>query len=168
MGTDLARAAVQRAKSFVELMQQRSPGKRTQGRLAINKHKAPLRHQRALPKVVAGVPILPPDLTPPLFSFLAPPLPMKMASLNAVPIGPLALTGSPPPLFPFPGAPGLLIPPNSAETPTPPGPPGPPGPPITPPLAVPEPGTWAMMLLGFSLMAWDARRSRWQRQAIAR
>jgi hypothetical protein len=162
-GADLARAAVQRAKSFVELMQQRSPGKRTRGQLAINKRKAPLRHERALPKVVAGVPILPPNLTPPLFDFVAPPLPMRMASLEAVPIGPLAFTGGPPPLFPFTGAPGILIPPNAPTvTPTGPNPP-----PVITPLAVPEPATWAMMILGFSLMGWQTRRARAERQVVA-
>jgi len=166
-GADLARAAVQRAKSFVELMQQRSPGKRTKGQLAINKRKASLRHERALPKVVAGVSILPPNLTPPLFDFVAPPLPMRMASLEAVPIGPLAFTGGPPPLFPFTGAPGILIPPNAPTdtptvTPTVTNPP-----PVITPLAVPEPATWAMMILGFSLMGWQTRRVRAERQVVA-
>ena len=156
-------------------MQQRSPGQRTQGLLAINKHKAPLRHERALPKVVAGVPILPPNLTPPLFDFVAPPLPMKMATLYAVPIGPLALTASPPPVLPFAGTPGILIPPGtSADIPTPPVTPPPVGtPPVVTPavvtpsaFGVPEPDTWAMMLLGFGLMGWRLRR-RLRHQAIA-
>jgi len=33
---------------------------------------------------------------------------------------------------------------------------------VVPPPAVPEPGTWAMLLLGFGLMGWSLRRERLQ------
>jgi hypothetical protein len=32
--------------------------------------------------------------------------------------------------------------------------------PLTPPSAVPEPGTWALMLLGFGLVGWRIRRAK--------
>ena len=72
-------------------------------------------------------------------------------------------------LNPPPGG-GIITPPQAP----PPGgggpnpPPPPPGeepPPPPPPPAVPEPGTWATMLLGFGLTGWAMRRRRRQTTA---
>jgi hypothetical protein len=153
-GTDLANAAVQRAKSFIELIKQRSPGKRTEAHLALTKHKKVAQlHQRALPKVRMP-PAIPPigALPPALIDIVAPPPPLRVASLETIPVVPLFGT----PVFPVvPSSPEspLIVPPQTpSETPTPP---------VTPPVpAVPEPGTWASILLGFALLGWQVRRRR--------
>jgi hypothetical protein len=156
-GIDLAAAAVEKAKSFLQLMQERSPGKRIRAQLAVTKHKAAL-HQRALPKVRMAVPILPPEFPPQLIDIVAPPIPLRTASLEAIPIPPL-IGETVPPAIPFTPPSGLIVPPLSPpQTPvTPPDTPGPP-PVITPFSAVPEPATWMTLLLGFGLIAWQVRR----------
>jgi hypothetical protein len=154
-GTDLANAAVQRAKSFIELISQRSPGKRTEAHLAQTKHKKVAQlHQRALPKVRMP-PAIPPlgALPPALIDIVAPPPPATVASLETIPIVPMFGT----PVFPvLPNSPGspLVVPPQTpSETPTTPI--------VTPPVsAVPEPGTWASILLGFALIGRQLRRRR--------
>src|SRR3954447_2420586 len=122
-GADIAAAAVQKAKSFLELMQQRSPGNRTRAQLAVNKHKAAL-HQRALPKVRMAVPILPPELAPPLIDIVAPPIPIRTAFLEAIPI---PLVGETiPPGIPFTPPASIIVPSLS-----------PPDTPVTPPIVIP-------------------------------
>ena len=148
-GTSLADAAVEKAKSFIQLMQQRSPGERTKTILIKTKHKKILAHEHALPKIRMAQPDVPPPIfTPALIDIVAPP-PVMMASLEAIDIPPL-LQSSPPgvPLFP---PPSLIVPPT--ETPTTP-------PIVTPPSAVPEPSTWMTMLLGFGFIGWQLRRRR--------
>ena len=170
-GTNLANAAVQRVKSLIEIMQQRSPGKRTTAHLAMTKHKKVALHERALPKVrrrppvaMAAMPSFPAELPPALVDLLAPPVPVQMASLAAMPVGPFAEQ----PIFPFlasesPG--GLILPPGQTGTTTPPAVTPPP---IVPPVnAVPEPATWAMMLLGFGMIGWTLRRRRYREQTAA-
>ena len=166
-GASVAVAAIQRAKSFVELMHQRSPGKRLVGHLVKTKHKKLAAHERALPKMrkplpeVAAIPPMGP-LPPALVDLVAPPIPMEMASLEAIPIGPFET--------PLPGPPGLFIPPPGGfvfpPTETPGGPPivTPPGPPVT---SVPEPATWAMMLVGFGMIGWSLRRRVYREQTAA-
>ena len=148
-GENLANAAVQRAKSFLEIMHQRSPGKRTQAHLAQTKHKRIARlHQRALPKVRMP-PAIPPlgALPPALIDIVAPPVPINFAGLDLPPV-PLLEQGTPPGV-PFIPPPSLIVPPLTPLTP-----------PIVPPpqSAVPEPGTWATFLLGFGLVGWQLRR----------
>jgi len=163
-GTSVAVAAVQRAKSFIELMRQRSPGKRLVAHLAKTKHRKLAMHERALPKArkrprqIAQLPPFPSEIPPAFVDLVAPPLPVEMASLEAVPVGPFELPTYPSGYFyPIPG--GYIFPPTEV--------PGPP-PIIRPPLAgVPEPTTWAFMLLGFSLIGWSLRRSPDREKAAA-
>lgn len=162
-GSSVAVAAIQRAKSFVELMHQRSPGKRLVGHLAQSKHKKLAAHERALPKIRKPTPVfaaIPPigELPPALVDLVAPPVPMQMASLAAIPVGPFETPGGPPGFFlPPPG--GFNLPPG--ETPG--------SPPIeVPPVSfAPEPATWAMMLIGFGLIGWSLRRRRDREQTAA-
>jgi hypothetical protein len=147
--------------TVASLFESRSPGERAEGALASLKHKRhPALHQRALPKVrrppaspLAGIvgaapipPVLPPVTPGPLYNVV-----------NGGPAAPVAL--SPPPVGPggfFPGLPlpggggGIIVPPPAIVTP-------PITPPVTPPVipstpGVPEPSTWAMMLLGFAMI----------------
>lgn len=148
--SDLANAAIQKAKSFLELIQQRSPGHRTRGLLVKTKHRIAKPHERALPKVRIAIPILPPG-PPSLFQLVAPPITPQFASVEAIPIPPLVEQGPLPPVSWAP-PPGPIVP----LTETPPPPPIVP-PPVTP---VPEPSTWASMLLGFALVGWQLRRRR--------
>ena len=169
-GTSVAVAAVQRAKSLIELMHQRSPGNRTVAHLALTKHKKVALHERALPKVrrrppvaaMAAIPPLPAEFPPALVDLVAPPIPVQFASLEALPVGPFGQPGSPPGFFLSPPGGGLVLPPG--ETP---GSPPIVTPPVVVPPAVPEPATWALMLVGFSLIGWTLRRSRGREQTAA-
>ena len=164
--------------SVASLFDSRSPGERAAGVLANMKHrKAPALHQRALPKVrknpvnplagIVGAVPTPPVEAPPI----APPLDKV---LSGAPSGPVAI--SPPPggtiggpggggfpgvFVPGGGGGGVIIPPPAVNPPVTP-------PVVTPPTTsgVPEPSTWAMMLLGFLLIGTAARRSQ-ARSAIA-
>jgi hypothetical protein len=157
-GADLAEAAVNRAKSLVDLLDQRSPGARTEGELTKTKHaKEALadREPRIVPKNLAEV--------------LAPPVPALVpVDIDAAPITELASTLPPgiilvPPTggIATPPGGGVIIPPGGAGKTPPPGPPS--GPPNTPPPGpppLPEPGTWMTMILGFGLVGWLLRRDR--------
>jgi hypothetical protein len=158
-GTDFADAAVQKAKSFLELIQQRSPGHRTKAQLAKIKHRAAARpHERALPKVVIPA-ILPPGPPERLIDIVAPPIPVTLASVEAIPIPPIVGQTPLPPGILFP-PPSLIVPPTETPTTTPPI--------VTPPItAAPEPGTWMTMLLGFGLIGWQLRWRRKQTQVAA-
>jgi hypothetical protein len=156
-GADMVQAAVTQARSLADLLGQRSPGERTVALLTKTRHAKPLalQHHIAAP-AVKKQPVLAPKV-------------------NMTDIGRL-LEAPPPPEFGRPLAPvALLTPPSVGEIVVPPSgspPPGgsPPGggpPPVsnpTPPpniivpSAVPEPGTWATMLLGFALVGWRVRR----------
>src|SRR5688572_2367348 len=168
---------IEAAKSFMAMMSERSPGDRTKAELTRAKHRAAAPKQRALGKITPPPPskefveaIAPP---PPK---IAEGVPLAAAPAT---LGPLLIAPSTPggivipPSAPTPGGTGGPTPPGVQE-PTPPGvqeptPPGveeptpttqppPPGDdgltptptvqPPTPPV-VPEPGTWATMLLGF-------------------
>lgn len=168
-GASIAVAAIQRAKSFVELMHQRSPGKRLVGHLVKTKHKKLAAHERALPKIrrlppkLAAMPSFPAVLPAALVDLVAPPIPMEMASLEGIPVGPFEAGPIGPPGFFLPPPGGFILPPT--QTPT-----SPPPPVITPPIvpeAVPEPGSWILILLGFGLTGWSLRRSRLQEQTAA-
>src|SRR5436309_11544356 len=58
----LASAAVAQAKSFLQLIQGRSPGVRTSAILVKTKHKRLLVHERALPKIRMAVATVPPPI----------------------------------------------------------------------------------------------------------
>jgi len=157
-GTGLANAAVARAKSFLQIMQQRSPGTRTKALLVKTKHKRIVVHERALPKVRMAVPTVPPAFTwidqPALVDLVAPPVTQLPASLEALAIPPLS-PGSSPPGNPLPPLPRIIVPPVNPSTV-----------PLVPPTAVPEPGTWLTMLLGFGFLGWQLRRRRVERKAF--
>jgi hypothetical protein len=161
-------AAVGRAKGLAELLDQRSPGERTSAELTKLK-----RAQRASAKQRMAAPPKAEEhsLAPPVESALAKVLlPPPMAVDTLAP----GLDASLPPtleniLNPSPG--GSTFPsPGGADLTPPGGAENPPGDdtlvsfpkdepkeivPVTP---LPEPGTWATMLLGFGLIGWRVRR----------
>jgi hypothetical protein len=146
-GVDLADAAVSRAESLIDLLDQRSPGARTEGQLTKTKHKKEAVVDRETPKNLADV--------------LAPPAPGLIPIDLDVPAPVIEVASTTPPgeiLVP----PTVITPPHGGDTP-PPGPPNTPPPP--PPPALPEPGTWMSMILGFGLVGWLLRRSRAADQA---
>jgi len=159
VGSFPVQAAINQAKSLADLLQQRSPGERTQGVLTKAK-----RAQRALAKMRPAInPEIggqPPSATE-LATILLPPAeaplpvavgsPLAMAQLPSTPFD--SITG--------PG-PGLVITGPGGGSGSPGGGGGSP-PIVTPqnpgvPSAVPEPGTWATMLLGFALIGWRVKR----------
>lgn len=167
-GNDMVEAAVNQAKSLADLLQGRSPGERTQGELTKTKHKHALAKMRAAPRARTDEVVQPKVAVVELAKLLESP-----------PAAPL-VAEAPPSFTPFDFTPpsiGTIVTPPPGELPpgsppggSPPGgsPPGgsPPGsaPPGTPPKiivpvppAVPEPGTWATMLIGFALIGWRAR-----------
>ena len=182
--SDMARAAQSGAKSLAELLGQRSPGERTQAELTKMKKTralAKVRHAAA-PAVKGPSPLtLARILLPPVEDF---PVDLGNPMVTAQAPRPLSFYVSPPPgaggggivTPPGAGGGGIVTPPGpggGGTVVTPPGekPPGdifPPRPSelVVPPPAVPEPGTWAMMLLGFGLMGWSLRRDRVHRAPI--
>ena len=147
------------AKSFLAMMDDRSPGDRTAAELIKTKKKARSEpQQRALGKIapappedfVAAIAPPPPELAE---------LPPFAAALSE--LGPLLAVAPPPPPVgafvtpPGPPPPGGGTPPPTIDNPPPENPP-----PENPPPAVPEPGTWATMLMGFGLTGWLIRRRR--------
>ena len=147
----VAAAAASQVQDLAELLGKRSPGTRTQDQLT--KHARVASKVREAPKP-AGHPVSPPlNPTAVLVDLLQPPVaPVEVASFQPPFTPPPTLAdiiGSSPD---FPGA-------------TPPGGGGParlpssePRDDLPPTSAVPEPGTWAMMLAGFGLIAWRVRR----------
>ena len=161
-GADLAQAAVNRAKSLVDLLDQRSPGARTEAELTKTKHLREAladRESAVVPKNLAEV--------------LAPPVPTLVpVDINtAAPLTELAsalppgIILAPPPMGIITPPGGVIIPPGGGGQTPPPGPPDtpPPGPPHTPPPGpppLPEPGTWMTMILGFGMVGWLLRRDK--------
>jgi hypothetical protein len=144
----------------------RSPGERVGGALASLKHKKLALHERALPKVrgpispLAGIVGAPP--VPPIAAVPETPLYNVVngapTAIPAVAASPLP-GGVPPIVFPgitpLPGGGGGIIFPPIVETP-------PVIPPVIPPTTpgVPEPASWAMMLIGFGMIGHAQRRRR--------
>jgi hypothetical protein len=166
--SEVVQAAATRAQSLVDLLSQRSPGPRTQGDLTKTKRarRAATEHKEgtipALPRHHAATALLAPE-GPSIIDIVAPPSTLALVDLGP----PIAqLDGGPPPslgsiLGPSPGG-GTnpsITPPESPGSPvTNPSLPPEPLETLTP--AVPEPGTWAMMILGFGFVGWRLRRAK--------
>ena len=150
-GADLGGAATARAQSLIDLLDKRSPGRRTQGELT----KTKVRHVLLATRLAAvPAPRLPAALEQVLAAPPAALLPVDVGTpqleMAAAPLLPPGIFASPPG-----GGGGVIGPPGGG------GPGSPPGqPPLTPvpPPAVPEPGTWLTMLVGFGLMGCLLRR----------
>lgn len=168
--SDVLEAAVAKAQSLSDLLDKRSPGERTAAQLTKTKHARALAKQRTAPKQV----VPPPDA--PLVSILMgppEPLPVELAAAPFVP-GPPPVLGAiiaPPSgggsIVSPPGGGGTVIAPPGGDTPQ--SNPKDTHEPVieTPPPAVPEPATWAMMLLGFGLIGWRTRYAQRNRLAAA-
>jgi len=155
----VAATAVSHVEDLAELLNQRSPGTRTQDQLT--KHARVAAKVRKAAKPVAPVADLPitPSVTE-LVDLLQPqPVPVAIASANAQPV-----LVTPPTLSSiFASNPGSSIPGvgggggggGGGNVSFPSSEPREVVPPVS---AVPEPGTWAMMLMGFGLVAWRVRR----------
>ena len=174
LGVESKIPGIEAAKSFMAMISERSPGDRTKAELTRTKNRA-----AAAPKQRALGKITPPPHPKEFVEAIAPPPPKitEGVPLAAAPttLGPLLIAPSTPggivipPSAPTPGGTGGPSPPGVGE-PTPPGveeptpttqppPPGDDEPPPMPPV-VPEPGTWATMLLGFGLTGLMIRRRR--------
>src|SRR5215207_11384056 len=166
LGVESKIPGIEAAKSFMAMISERSPGDRTKAELTRTKNRA-----AAAPKQRALGKITPPPPPKEFVEAIAPPPPKitEGVPLAAAPttLGPLLIAPSTPggivipPSAPTPGGIGGPSPPGVGE-PTPTEPPPPPGedePPPTPPV-VPEPGTWATMMLGFGLTGLMIRRRR--------
>jgi hypothetical protein len=153
-------------KSILDLISGRSPGQRTQAELTKLRQEALARvpHERALGKVVhprtgGAPPILftPPEEAATLANPFLPDVPPGVSELSALPSVGVPAFGSPEIIIlPAFGPPEIIIPVG--------GFPGggiiAPPPPIieTPIAAVPEPGTWISMLIGFAFIGAALRR----------
>ena len=135
-------------KTVADMLLGRSPGERAVGALANLKHKPVASpHERALPKLrnappvsplaaILGAPVSP---LPPVAPAVGTPLYNVVTTLPPIAESPPATLF--PAMPPLPPGGGLIIPPVVTQI-VPPSPPSPPPP-------VPEPGSWAMMLIGF-------------------
>jgi len=154
--------SVHGVETVAAMLAERSPGQRPEGALAQLKHKrAAMLHERALPKVrgpapsvyeaLAGPPPSPPVAPPPeapLFAAVAGgPTPI-VPPAGSPPGGPPILSAIPPPG----GGGGSFTPPVVTTSAVPSDTP-------TPTAPLPEPATWAMMILGFALMGRALRRA---------
>jgi hypothetical protein len=138
-------AAVGKAQDLADLLSERSPGMRTQDELT--------KHVRAAPKVrTPSKPAAHPQ-APALVGVLQPPLvPVEVAFAEPPPFSP------PTTLQTFlASTPGFTPPGDNHDGPAT-LPSAQPRQVVPPTSAVPEPGTWAMMLMGFGLIAWRVRR----------
>lgn len=166
-GNDMVRAAVSQTKSLAELLDMRSPGNRTEAQLTKTKHARALARQRMAPRT--RLPVSPPgpakDRLPGLAELLAAPGPV--ATVEAMRSFPPVAIGSPPSL-------GAIVGPSPGLDVTSPGGGGGGVPPVTQPTTpreiiptspLPEPGTWATMLLGFALIGWRVKRAPGARMA---
>ena len=149
-------------KTVAAMLAERSPGQRPEGALANLKHKRQAAlHERALPKIrgpispiyeaLAGppTPVIVPPVETPLFNALGAGPPVEVPP-PGTPGGPPILGNIPPPG----GGGGGFFSPPVVTTATPEVP----ATPVTPVAAVPEPASWAMMILGFALIGRTLRR----------
>ena len=162
-GDDIVHAAVSQAKSLAELLNGRSPGGRTQGELTKTKHARSLAKSRIAARHPAKKQI-PGPLVPATANLvgLAPILaaPPPVAPVNIAQSFPQIPIGAPPTLGVIVGSlPGADLGPPAGDKPVsfPSTEPKDVVPPVTP---LPEPGTWATMLLGFAFIGWRVRYGR--------
>ena len=157
---DAVQAAVNQAKSLADLLNQRSPGERTEAALTKMKR---VHHARAKHRMR----VAPPEPSELAKILMAPP--PELVPVDLGPTEPLVALSSPQSLgvtftSPGGGSPGVFVPggPGGGGGDTPGGSPksnpSSPPEPLTPTAPVPEPGTWATMLLGFGLIGWKFRR----------
>ncbi|GAC1503219.1 MAG: hypothetical protein NVS1B6_10380 [Steroidobacteraceae bacterium] len=145
-----------KAQSIADLIGNRSPGTRAQGDLIKTKHaysllrrrlagQAHSMHSASAPKPEpASASVLLDSLPPVLMSAgLEQPLSVNEFVVPPLPLGGDIIPGAGPP------RPGL----SPLATPLGPGPEQP----LLVPSAIPEPGTWATMLLGFGIVGWRLR-----------
>ncbi|MFL6758999.1 PEPxxWA-CTERM sorting domain-containing protein [Sphingomonas sp.] len=159
--TDMVAAAVSQAQDLAELLSQRSPGARTASELTKTKHARTAARLRTQPKVTAT----PRHAAPPAES-----APIELAALLKSPVAPVGLMepGGSSPITPPPSLGSILGSAPGTGDFTPPGggggtatfPTEQPRELVPVATAVPEPGTWAMMLMGFGLIGWRLRRRR--------
>jgi hypothetical protein len=154
MNPQIRASAVAQAEDVLGLLQDRSPGERS---FAILTKKVPRAPGRVVefppPDVERGLgKVFPPEpdnpglefLTPPEFALLEGPPGEPELSVPITPQGNLAV---PPGGGAF-APPGIFLPPGGSFVSEPPGGDSP----LTPPTpAVPEPSTWALLLIGFGL-----------------
>jgi hypothetical protein len=158
--SDAASDGLDNVKTVAAMLADRSPGQRPEGALASLKHKKQsILHERALPKVrkaesplagIVGTPPVPPiEMAPetPLYSMVSA-APDVVPPTSIVPGAAPPGSNAPPPG----GGGGIVVPPGTTDTPSVPTTP------VTP--AVPEPATWAMMLVGFAMVGWAIRRDK--------
>lgn len=161
MGGQAVEAAVAKAESLADLIGQRSPGERTTAQLTKTRHVRALartraRHHSDLPSPTELARVLMPPPHPEVSTDFAAPLPVASSTMPP----PVAALMVPAPAGG--GGGGLVAPPGGGGGVSPPGQtetfPNEPREPVT--SAVPEPGSWALMLLGFGLIGWRARLRR--------
>ena len=148
-------AAVNKAQDLAELLGKRSPGTRTEAALTKTRHARALGKVRTQPRDVGNSAAPAGPATSALVDLLLPPIaPVEIASWQ------------PPTAPPTLGEIFASTPGDQAFTPPGEGdgrvtfPSSEPREQLPPTSAVPEPGTWATMLLGFGLIAWRVRRRR--------
>ncbi len=161
-GADIAGAVGASEQNLLELLDQRSPGARTQAALTKTKRERAATAARPAALVSrASLPISPlasPALADLLVRTPAPPAPIGglFAALQSVP-----LPGSPGVVTNTPGSSGGggsgTISPGPSDS-VASLPPGEGREPLRDTPAVPEPQTWALMLVGFALVGWRIRR----------
>ena len=152
---DIVQAAVAQANNLADLLSERSPGSRTEGQLTKTKrarqsaklHIAPQAPAHAQGRVVEPKIVTPAEIAKILS---APPTLPPIRDLASVTSGDLG--------YPPPGG-GIISSAPTTSGGTPPGGGGPVSFPASEPRetvnsAVPEPATWAMMLVGFGLVGW--------------
>lgn len=157
-GADVVEAAVAKAQSLADLIGARSPGARSAGELIKTKHSRALAKARPAPRAGVERRSAAPKIAMAQIAQLLEAPPLVPAAVDFQQPAPLAELGVPPPTLSgivLPGS-GPGNPPGGSPPATLPG--SEPKEPVLVPSAVPEPGTWATMLLGFGMIGWHLRR----------
>jgi hypothetical protein len=184
VGEGLLNAGVAAAREALDVMDQRSPGERTEASMTKGKPRIDVdRVARALPRIRDARASSQPPATAQSLVAAAAAAPDEAFAAPAAAGAPVAFAGAPggvggggPGGVFFPpfgggggggGGGGLVFVPPGEETPETPGtPPGTPGTPPTSTAPIPEPASWAMMIMGFAVAGVFARmRSRRRSEA---